>query len=103
MNAVLANRFWLAVRDCLVEFHNFQSEKAAETVIGLRSRVSEVNIPVSSKDNKGHGNDQEVGLQDMIYHAEPWSIACNITGEELTLDDCKWPQYQQILSRNQLA
>lgn len=103
MNAVLANRFWLAVRDCLIEFHNFQSEKAADTVMGLCSRVSELDIPASSTDHSRHNNDQAVGLKDMIYHAEPWSIACNVTGKELPLDECRWQQYQQILGRHQLA
>src|SRR5437660_12652135 len=99
MNTVLENRFWSAVRDCLVQFHNIQPEKAADSVMELRSRVSELDIPASSGDQNGQAMEQASGLRDMICHAEPWSIACNVTGKELSLDDSKWHRYQQILGR----
>jgi hypothetical protein len=102
-DAVLASRFWAAVRDCLVEFHNMQSEKAAAAVVESWNRMSNLDDSMAATNPKNQDNELATGLSDMIYHAQPWSIACNLTGEELSLDDCRWEKYQQILYRHQLA
>jgi predicted small secreted protein len=102
-DAILAGRFWAAVRDCLIEFLNMQSEKAAAAVVESWNRMSNLNGSMVGIAPKSQDSEQATGLSDMIYHAQPWSIACNLTGEDLSLDDCRWQKYQQILSRHQLA
>jgi hypothetical protein len=81
-----------------------QAEKAAAAVMESWKRMTAPTGPVSSV-LKRENQDQKpsTALSDMIYHAQPWSIACNLTGDELSLDDCNWPKYQKILSRHQLV
>jgi hypothetical protein len=37
----------------------------------------------------------------MIYHAEPWQIACNLADNDLPIADHQ-PEYQTLLERNGL-
>jgi len=94
----LAPAFWAAVEDCLVEFHRFSRSMAAEKVIDFRQRLENISIP-STGERRG-----ETGpaLADMIYHAEPWYLACNLAGEEIALAPNR-TAYDEILVKNQLA
>jgi hypothetical protein len=38
----------------------------------------------------------------MIYHAEPWYIACNLAGEDLPVSPYQ-SEYSDVLRQNQLA
>jgi hypothetical protein len=38
----------------------------------------------------------------MIYHAEPWYIACNLAGEGLPVSPYQ-SEYSDVLRQNQLA
>ncbi len=87
---VAALNFWAAVEDCLVTFHRFQRSQAAETVAGLLRR-----LPTTIDDGKP-------GLEDMIYHAEPWQIACNLANEDLPVAEHQ-VEYQALLARNGLS
>ena len=57
-----ASHFWAAVQDCLVTFHQFEPREAAEKVTSLWRRLP----------SAANGSD----FSEMIYHAEPWQIAC---------------------------
>ena len=92
VQAALASSFWTAVEDCLVSFHHFERDVAAEKVTGLRLKLP-----------KGPTTEcEELSLEDMIYHSEPWYIACNLAQEELSLTQHQ-EAYESILKANQLA
>lgn len=87
----MASRFWGAVEDCLVEFHDLSRSDAAVLVTNLwRS------LPTAVKEHQ-----QPDSYAQMIYHAEPWYIACNIKGEEKSVTENK-AAYDRILLRNHL-
>jgi hypothetical protein len=86
VHAAMASNFWAAVEDCLVQFHNMERDAAAETVTGLWCRLPRGATPEG----------EESSFEDMIYHAEPWYIACNLVGEELPLDQNR-SRYEAVL------
>jgi len=92
VQASTASHFWAAVEDCLVCFHHFRRDKAAEKVTTLWRQLP---MGPEAKCN-------EPTFQDMIYHAEPWYIACNLAGQELPIKQFK-VQYDEVLRQNQLA
>jgi hypothetical protein len=61
--------YWSAVSRCLVEFHDYDSEKAA-------SRVDEYRREVSSK----------MKLAALVFHEEPFYLACDLSNENLPLE-----------------
>jgi hypothetical protein len=69
MVSSVAPHFWTAVEDCLVTFHHLQRCTAAEKVTSLWRKLP------TSLDGSG------TRFSDMIYHAEPWQIACNLWRE----------------------
>jgi hypothetical protein len=87
-----ASSFWAAVEDCLVEFHELERDTAAEKVTGLWRRIPKA---------EGAGG-EEPSFDDMIYHAEPWYIACNLADKELPLARYRLA-YKTLLHRNDLA
>lgn len=92
VQASIASHFWTAVEDCLVEFHNFERGRAAETVTTLWRQLP-----------KGPGGKcDEPSFEDIIYHAEPWYIACNLAQRDLPLNQFK-TQYRELMHRNELA
>jgi len=88
--AGLAASFWAAVQDCLVEFHHLERGVAAAQVTSLWRRLP-----------KGPSGDGP-SFEDMIYHEEPWYIACNLAGTELPLRQYQ-PACHDLLKRNGLA
>ena len=82
--------FWSAVEDCLVTFHRLEPSKAAVAVTSLLHR-----LPTSL-------NDGDTAFADMIYHAEPWQIACNLAGNDIAIA-AHQSAYQALLRRNELA
>jgi hypothetical protein len=90
VSATSAIHFWAAVEDCLVTFHAMQRTDAAEKVTSLWH-----NLPFALEDaNRDYG--------DMIYHAEPWQIACNLAGSDLDVGEHQ-AEYQALLLRNGLS
>jgi hypothetical protein len=83
VQAGAASNFWAAVEDCLVQFHNLERDAAAEKVTSLWRRLP-----------RGEGPEPTFG--DMIYHAEPWYIACNLTAQYES-------DYRSLLRQNDLA
>lgn len=92
VQASAASHFWAAVEDCLVSFHHFEREKAAEKVTKLWRQLPKGPVPKCN----------EPSFEDMIYHAEPWYIACNLAESDLPIANYQ-VEYRDILRRNQLA
>ncbi len=92
VRASTASHFWAAIEDCLVRFHHFERSKAAEKVTALWRQLP----------NGPSANCDEPSFDDMIYHAEPWYIACNLAGEDLPISRYQ-SEYRDILRQNQLA
>jgi len=68
MNAEAHESFWAAVRECLIEFHGSAGLDAVRDVAEFRSRLEQAPPGVSL---------------DMIYHAEPFDVACDIANQQL--------------------
>ena len=96
VRARLAAKYWAAVEDCLVKFHCLQRCDAASTVMSFQKRLAD--IPLFQADSGPMTTD----FDDMIYHAEPWYIACNLADKEIPLEQ-HWSAYEDILRRNHLA
>ncbi|HEY3454496.1 MAG TPA: hypothetical protein VGK64_07815 [Bryobacteraceae bacterium] len=92
VQASTASHFWATVEDCLVNFHHFERDKAAERVTTLWRQLPKG--PEAKCD--------EPSFEDMIYHAEPWYIACNLAENDLPLTQYQ-SEYRNILRQNQLA
>lgn len=89
VSAAVAPHFWAAVEDCLVTFHQLKRCDAADKVTSLWRR-----LPAAL-------DDSNPAFSDMIYHAEPWQIACNLAGSDLPVAGHQ-PEYQALLLRNGL-
>jgi hypothetical protein len=99
VTATQASEFWTAVEDCLVEFHDFSRGDAAHKVTDYWRRLA----TLSSSSVNGGGNPQtEYAFADMIYHEEPWYIACNLAEKDIPIETNK-AAYEKILRRNHLA
>lgn len=60
--------FWAATVECLVRYHGYTHRDARGGVAGFRERISRA--PISHPDK-------------MVYHDEPFNVACSIAGREL--------------------
>jgi len=92
VQASAASHFWAAVEDCLVAFHRFERDTAAERVTAFWRQ-----LPRGPNEKC-----DEPSFEDMIYHAEPWYIACNLAEKDLPLDRYQ-SEYRDVLRRNELA
>lgn len=63
-----AEAFWEVTRDCLIQFHGLSPADAAFGVDSLRARLAEIRTSRSL---------------EMIYHAEPFDVACDIAKKQL--------------------
>lgn len=88
--AAVAPHFWAAVEDCLVTFHHLQPCEAAEKVTSLWRR-----LPTSL-------DGSNPAFSEMIYHAEPWQIACNLANQDLPIAGHQ-EAYRALLIRNGLT
>jgi hypothetical protein len=82
------SRFWKTVEDCLIGIHEMDKHEA-------RRRVGEFRkgLPISvHPDRQG-----EVNL--MIYHEEPYYIACDIAQADVPLEEHK-KEYDDIRRRH---
>jgi hypothetical protein len=93
----MAASFWSAVQECLVQFHHFSRSAAAEKVTDVWRRLGNLTpTPQESIESDG------LTFDDMIYHEEPWYIACYIAKNELPLESNR-SAYLQVLKQNHLA
>lgn len=65
---VEVDAFWAATVECLVRFHGHTCAGAREGVAAFRDRIARA--PVSRP-------------EEMVYHDEPFNVACSIAGREL--------------------
>src|SRR3954471_19583329 len=90
-DSLQVSRFWMVVEECLITFHNLDpsraAQKIADTRLKLLTGVKELN-----------GRSRPPQFRNLIYHAEPWYIACNLAGNQISVDK-HLPAYQKILSR----
>jgi hypothetical protein len=84
IDARARDAFWGAVVDCLEQFHGKSKPDAQALANDLRARVER---PPPGIDG------------DLIYHAEPFDVACNLAGVELDPDSYRRP-YELILRRH---
>lgn len=80
----LKNGFWQAVVDCLEQFHGFSCTEARARTFDLRSAIE--------------GGPQSGFEPDLIYHNEPFHLACDLASHELDLT-LHMANYQRILAR----
>lgn len=76
--------FWQVVSDCLRDFHSFDAAKAQSECNDLRRRVEQSPIGIGG---------------EVIYHDEPFDVACDIAGSKLDLAKHRKP-YDLILQRH---
>lgn len=60
--------FWLATIECLLRYHGFTHEEATSGVAAFRHRIAQSPLPRPD---------------EMVYHDEPFNIACDIAGRDL--------------------
>lgn len=77
----LRKRYWERVRECLVRFHDLSSSKAKGLVAGYTKK-----FPLKSQDP----------AVELIYHYEPFRLACEISGRSLRVRDFS-KQYRELL------
>jgi metal-sulfur cluster biosynthetic enzyme len=76
--------FWGVVEDCLVEIHHTPRWQAQALVKDLRKKIEQ----------------PPAGLQgDIIYHDEPFDVACDLAGNSLGLSPYR-QKYETILSQH---
>lgn len=84
VDQTIKDAFWGAVEDCLVEIHKLRRPVAHHKREELRKRIESPPPGISSV---------------LIYHAEPFYVACDIAGNQLDLSYYR-PKYDAILSRH---
>ena len=78
--------FWKAVEACLVQFHHFQSPDAKQAIKHFQKKLKDASPPLGG---------------EMVYHEEPFYLACDLAGQQLdlashresydkVLEDVKW-------------
>lgn len=89
MEANYAAEFWVAVAECLVRFHRFEPNSATQATQTFWDRLRDTPQPET--------------FRDIVYHDEPWSIACNLAGKkDARLRPSDWPAYESILKQHGL-
>lgn len=81
-NVQVREAFWRTVEECLVEFHQLSHAEAFRRVQDLRGRLDQPPLGLSG---------------DLIYHDEPFDVACRIAGRTLDLASHR-ARYDSILA-----
>lgn len=84
--------YWGVVETCLVEFHEFDATTASAAINDLKNMLT-------------MRHTQQVGAQGrdlMLYHAEPWYIACYIARQDLPLAEHA-DAYEKLVIKSQSA
>jgi hypothetical protein len=75
------DEFWAIVRDCLTQIYRLSPSDATRGVEGLRARIESPPAGVSG---------------ELIYHDEPFSVACDIAGDhDATLKNKKMEEFRE--------
>ena len=78
------DEFWTVVEECLQEFHHLSPVEAVEKGRELRRKIRTPPPGI---------------LGEIIYHDEPFDVACELAGRPLDLAQYR-TQYDAILSRH---
>lgn len=84
INSDAKDRFWQIVEECLITIHGLQQDVARRKSVDLRERLESPPTGMSS---------------DILYHAEPFDVACDIAKQARQLSDYR-EKYEEILSRH---
>jgi hypothetical protein len=76
--------FWTRVRDCLVQIHGFDSTRAEKECKQYSNK-----FPSSPDDEPS-----------LVYHLEPFDLACDIAGEKISFTKNKAIYFQILQSTN---
>jgi len=87
--------FWDTVRTCLIEFHDLSPAAAQRKVTELWARLAGLAPSQDSKKAEMPPSD------DLIYHDQPWYIACNLVHCDKPLAPHR-TAYKKILQQNHL-
>jgi hypothetical protein len=79
-----ARPYWNVVEDCLVELHGLSRREAKRELADLHAR----------RDRIPPGIDR-----DIIYHEEPFNLACKVLGRDLSSEKYR-RRYNQIIERH---
>ena len=79
--------FWDIVAECLVEFHGLDETVAHKKTKELRQRLRKSDRPA-----------EMIFPSEIIYHDEPFHIACELMGKELDLIQYH-EEYKAILAQ----
>lgn len=80
--------FWEITIGCLVQFHNMDIDRARERVVNFRAQLGQLAPPEIQED-----------VRIIIYHEEPFYVACGLTRKRLDLLDYQ-TSYQEIRTRH---
>jgi hypothetical protein len=75
------------------------SRDALTGLEGLQERLAKLAAAASVGSD---GTETQLSYDDMIYHAEPWDIACNLANNPIRVGP-KSREYDRILQQNRLA
>lgn len=94
----LAGLYWTVVEDCLVKFHSFSREDAVKRVRDYLNRLA---THLASLPWNAVNSEEQHKYDDMIYHEEPWYVACNLAQTQIPIESYV-AAYHEILRRNHL-
>ena len=83
----IRRQYWARVKGCLVNFHDYSPNQAARKVSELQTK-----FPIASRKPS----------VELIYHIEPFQLACKITQRKLSVKDYV-AKYQQILAETSIS
>lgn len=78
-----AEAFWSVVAECLVRFHHKHPVIAAADVETFNARLERAPAGVRA---------------DMVFHAEPFDVACTIAGNPLLVEDVRYDYERMVRS-----
>jgi len=76
--------YWAIVEECLVQFHGWSPEAAGQACSELRSKLDLAPADISS---------------EMIYHEEPYYVACRLAKADESVLASHHEKYAQILKK----
>ena len=79
--------FWDVVDDCLVTFHRKSESEAHRLVTNYRSALK--GVPLDVRD----------AAATLVYHEQPFYVACDLAHKELDLSEYL-PKYKVVLERH---
>jgi hypothetical protein len=105
----LTDRYWAAVQECLEEFHAMTPRNALTRVQEARARIANTAGPGQPDPHEKRDGDvvddpkELPAFEDLIYHAEPWNVAADISGSRRQPTRGEESRYRALLEKHRLA